>query len=327
MTKPKVVILGSFVVDLTGRAPHLPVPGETVKGSSFKMGPGGKGSNQGVAAQRAGAEVCMITKVGRDPFGRIALDNFINEKMDTSLVFEDEYYETGAALIMVDENSGQNKILVSLGACNNITPENMEAAGRGMERADFFLTQLETNMEAIEQGIDMAYKKGMKIILNPAPVQPVSDELLKKLDFITPNEIEASVLTGIDIKTKDDIRAAAEVFQNKGVKNVIITMGSEGSYARTRDEELFIPVIPVDPVETTGAGDAFNGGFVTALAEGMDFFKAAYIGNIAGCLSVTRLGTAPAMPYREEIDRYIKGFDSLSPVRVFSEGLPVPLMS
>lgn len=306
MNRRKITVLGSFVVDLAGRAPHLPVTGETVKGSSFKMGPGGKGSNQGVAAQRAGSQVTMITKIGKDTFGRLALESFKNEEMNTDFVFEDESRETGSALIMVDEHTSDNKILVVTGACGHITCDDIEAARDGIENADVFLTQLETNMDAVEKGIDIAHKKGIRIVLNPAPVQPVSDELLKKVDVITPNEIEASILTGIKIENDTDVRRAAEVFLSKGVKNVIITLGSRGAYARTKEKELFMPVIKVTPVDTTGAGDAFNGGFVTALAEGMDFFEAARFGSITGSLSVTKLGTAPAMPYRNEIDSLFK---------------------
>jgi ribokinase len=306
MEKVKITVMGSFVVDLTARTPHLPVTGETVKGSSFKTGPGGKGSNQGVAAQRAGADVTMITKVGKDAFGKIALYNFKNEKIDTRYIFEDENHETGAALIMVDETTGENKILVVLGACEHITDNDIETARYSLENTELFLTQLETNIDAVEKAIEIAYKKGVKIVLNPAPVQPISDELLKKIDILIPNEIEASILTGIKINNNSDIKRAADVFLQKGVKNVIITLGSSGVYARTKEKEMFIPAVPVKVVETTGAGDAFNGGFVTSLAEGKDFFEAVKFGNIAGALSVTKLGTAPAMPYRDEIELYLK---------------------
>lgn len=302
MKKAKITVLGSFVVDLTGRAPHLPVTGETVKGSTFKMGPGGKGSNQGVAAQRAGADVTMITKVGQDTFGKLALDNFKNENMDTRFIFVDESYETGAALIMVDENTSDNKILVISGACEHISDEDVEKARRNIEDADVFLTQLETNMEAIVKSIDIAHNKGVTTVLNPAPVQPVPDDLLKKVDIIIPNEVEASILTGVKIETDDDVRKAAEVFLSKGVKMVVITLGSKGVYACTKEAEKFIPSIPVKAVDTTGAGDAFSGGFVTAIAEGKDFFEAVEFGNAVGALSVTKLGTAPSMPYRFEID-------------------------
>lgn len=306
MKKPRITIMGSFVVDLTGRAPHLPITGETVKGTSFKLGPGGKGSNQGVAAQRAGAEVTMITKVGKDTFGKVAIDNFKKENMDTSFIFEDEEHETGAALIMVDENTSENKILVILGACENFTDKDIAAAKESIENADIFLTQLETNVDAVEKVIDIAYKKGVKIVLNPAPVQQIPDEVLRKIDIITPNEVEASILTGVKIENMEDAKKAADVFLSKGVKNVVITLGSKGAYVRTKDNERCIPPIPVKPIDTTGAGDAFNGGFVTALAEGKDIFQAAEFGNIVGALSVTKLGTAPSMPYREEIEAYLK---------------------
>ena len=291
---------------LTARTPHLPIPGETVKGSLFKMGPGGKGSNQGVAAQRAGAEVTMITKVGKDTFGKIALDNFKKENIDTKYIFEDENYETGAALIMVDENSYENKILVVLGASEHITDKDIENVRNSLESAEIFLTQLETNVDAVEKAIEIAYEKGVKVVLNPAPVQPISDELLKKIEVITPNETEASILTGVMINGSEDVRKAADIFLQKGVKNVIITLGSKGVYARTKEKETFIPAIKVEAVDTTGAGDAFNGGFVTALAEGKDFFEAVKFGNITGALSVTKIGTAPAMPYRQEIESYIE---------------------
>jgi len=304
--KVNITVMGSFVVDLSARTPHLPITGETVKGSLFKMGPGGKGSNQGVAAQRAGAEVTMITKVGKDTFGKIALDNFKKENIDTRYIFEDENYETGIALIMVDENSYENKILVVLGASEHITDRDIENVRNSLESAEIFLTQLETNVDAVEKAIEIAYKKGVKIVLNPAPVQPISDELLQKIDVITPNETEASILTGVMIKDSEDVRKAADVFLQKGVKNVIVTLGDKGVYARTKGNEMFIPAIKVKAVDTTGAGDAFNGGFVTALAEGKDFFEAVEFGNIAGALSVTKIGTAHAMPYRQEIESYIE---------------------
>jgi ribokinase len=247
----------------------------------------------------------MITKVGNDTFGKVALDNFKNENMDTKFIIVDEKHETGAALIMVDENTSENEILVLSGACGYISDEDVEAARGSIENTELFLTQLEINMDAIEKAVDVAHKKGVKTVLNPAPVQPVSDELLKKIDIIIPNEVEASILTGIKIENNDDVRKAAEVFLNKGVKEVIITLGSKGVYARTKDTEKFVPVMPVKAIDTTGAGDAFCGGFVTALAEGKDFFKAVEFGNVVGALSVTRLGTAPAMPYREEIEKYL----------------------
>ena len=301
----KIVILGSFVVDLTSRAPHLPVPGETVLGTSFKMGPGGKGANQGVAAKRAGADALMITKVGDDVFGRMAIENFDKEGFDTDYILIDDERETGTALIMVDEQTGQNKILVVGGACANFEDEDFVRIEPALKGADILLTQLEINMDAIERAIDIAHRAGADIVLNTAPVQPVSDEMLSKVTYVTPNEVEASLLTGVDIKSPEDAAKAAKVFFDKGIRGVVITLGEMGVYVSDGSREELIPPYRVDVVETTGAGDAFTGAFVTALAEGMDIFEAARFGNAGGALSVTKLGTAPAMPYRNEIDAFL----------------------
>jgi ribokinase len=301
----KVVVLGSFVVDLTSRAPHLPVPGETVLGTRFKMGPGGKGANQGVAAKRAGADVIMITKVGEDAFGRMAIDNFSREGFDTDYILTDSERETGTALIMVDDATGQNMILVVGGACANFTDADMQRIAPTITSSDILLTQLEINMDATEKAIDMAHSAGVDIVLNTAPVQPVSDELLAKVTYITPNEVEASILTGVDIKQPSDAAEAAKVFFSKGVRGVVITLGERGVFVSDGSKEELIAQHRVDVVETTGAGDAFTGAFVTALAEGQNIFAAARFGNAAAALSVTKLGTAPAMPYRADIDAFL----------------------
>ena len=304
MKKGKVVVFGSFVVDLTSWGKHLAVPGETVKGSTFKMGPGGKGSNQGVAASRAGADVTLVTKVGNDVFGKVALDFYKKENMSTQYVFIDEKKETGTALIMVDEESGQNQILVVSGACDNITDQEIMKAEQLIDEADILLLQLEINMDAIAKVINMAHAKGKQIVLNTAPAQKLPDSLLKKLDIVTPNEIEAGILTDMKVETEDDAQKAAQILLNKGVKSVVITMGKNGVFVMTLDRKEFIPSMKVKAIDTTGAGDAFNGGFVTALSEGKDIFEAARFGNIVGALSVTKVGTAPAMPYRKDIDGF-----------------------
>jgi ribokinase len=306
MKKDKIVVFGSFVVDLTSWAKHLAIPGETVKGSSFKMGPGGKGSNQGVAASRAGADVTLVTKVGNDVFGNIALDFYKKENMNTQFVFVDQEKETGTALIMVDEHSGQNQILVVSGACDNITEQEIMKTEQLIDEASIILLQLEVNMDAIEKVIDMAHAKGKMIVLNTAPAQKLPDSLLKKVDIVTPNEIEAGILTDMKVETEEDAQKAAKVLLNKGVKSVVITMGKNGVFVMTPDRKEFVPSMKVKAVDTTGAGDAFNGGFVTALSEGKDIFEAARFGNIVGALSVTKVGTAPAMPYRAEIDAFVQ---------------------
>lgn len=300
--KKKVVVFGSFVVDLTGRTPHMPVPGETVLGSSFKMGAGGKGSNQAVAAHRAGADVTLVTKVGKDVFATVATDFYKNEQMDLSYILEDEEKETGCALILVDEKSAQNEIVVISGACGNITSEDVERCRGLIESADILLLQLEINFDALYKVIDIAHAAGVKVILNPAPAAALPDEVMKKIDLVTPNETEAQILTGVTIQNEEDAKKAAKVFMEKGVKEVVITLGSMGAFAMNHEKAELIGRLSVEAVDTTGAGDAFNGGFVMALAEGMDLFTALRYGNVTGALSVTKYGTAPAMPTRAEID-------------------------
>ena len=305
MGKP-IVVFGSFVVDLTSRSAGLPVPGQTILGSSFKMGPGGKGSNQAVAAHRAGADVTLVTKVGKDVFGKVATDFYKSEGMNVDYILEDDVRETGVALILVDENSAQNEIVVVPAACSNITMEEVEKCRSLIENASILLLQHEINFDAQYAVIDIAHKAGVKIVLNPAPATEVPDEILKKIDIVTPNETEAQVLTGVEVKNLEDAEKAAKVFLDKGVKNVVITMGSLGAFATDGVKSELLPRLSVNAIDTTGAGDAFNGGFVMALSEGKDLFGALRYGNATGALSVTKLGTAPAMPKREEIDAMVK---------------------
>lgn len=303
--KKKVTVVGSFIVDLMARTPHLPKPGETVKGLSFKMGPGGKGSNQAIAAKRANCDVTFISKVGSDEFGDMALNTFKNEGLDTQYIFKDENLETGTALIMVDDCTSQNEIVVTSGACDNITKENLEICKQAIENSDILLTQLEINRDAIETTIKLAHENNSTIILNPAPVQEISDEILKLVDIITPNEVEASILTGHEVITVEDAKIAATKFQEKGIKDVVITLGKQGVYVKSGNEDKFIESYKVNAVDTTGAGDAFNGGFVTALSEGKDIFEACKFGNALAALSVTKIGTAPSMPMRKDIEALI----------------------
>jgi len=302
----KVVVFGSFVADLTGRGKRFPLPGETVLGSSFKSGPGGKGSNQAVAAHRAGADVEFITKLGEDTFGSMARDFYAAEGMSTDKLLTDKEVATGGALIMVNEETSQNEIMVILGSCDNITAQDIESRRDTIESADLLLLQMEINPDALEYIIRLAHEKNVCIILNPAPAQPLSDELLAMLDTVTPNETEAFTLTGVKVETVEDARQAAAVFMSKGVRNVVITLGDKGVYVTDGKREERYERIPVQAVDTTGAGDAFNGGFVKKLADGKDIFEAARYGNCTGALSVTKRGTAPAMPYAEQIEELYK---------------------
>jgi len=298
----RVVVFGSYVTDLTSRSAGLPLPGQTLIGTSFKSGPGGKGSNQAVAAFRAGADVKLVTKIGDDIFGKAALDFYTKEGMDTSWILTDPDKETGAALIMVDEQSAQNEIVVIPGACGNITEADVEQARPLIESAELLLLQLEINFDALQRVIDIAHDAGVTVVLNPAPAATLPDEVLRKVDIIAPNETEAQVLTGVAIKNEQDAQRAAAVFMEKGIKQVVITLGYMGAFATDGQRSEIVPRITVDAVDTTGAGDAFLGGFLTALSEGRDLFGALRFGNATGALSVTKRGTAPAMPHRAEID-------------------------
>lgn len=307
MTTPTVVVLGSFVVDLMCRTPHLPARGETVFGGPFKMGPGGKGSNQAVAAARAGASVTFITKLGKDEFGDMARRTFHQEGFPDRFIYESPTHETGAALIMVEDGTAENAITVSVGACNHITDAEVDAAESTIAKAKIFLTQLETNLSATYRGLAIAQRHKVPAVLNPAPVQPLAESAYVGLDYFTPNETEASKLSGIAVATAADADRAADVFLKRGVKNVLITLGAQGVYVKNAKLAQLIPAYNIGkPVDTTGAGDAFNGGFAAALAEGQDLLSAARFGCAVAGLSVTKVGTAPAMPRRADIDALMK---------------------
>lgn len=306
--KGKISVFGSFVVDLAFRTPRLPVKGETIKGISFQIGPGGKGSNQAVAAKRAGANVNMITRVGKDALADLAFSSFEKEGIEMDYVFQDDEVKTAAAAIIVDDVTGENQIVVSLGACLHFTREEIESVRCVIEQSDYLLVQLEANLDAIEHVIHIAHETGVKIILNPAPAVHLSDSILKIVDIITPNETEAAILADMDVKTafqKENIKKAADILLNKGIKTIVVTMGEKGALLKTNEREKVFKPMQVEIVDTTGAGDAFNGGLVTALAEGNTLDEAIRFANIVGALSVTRNGTAPAMPYREEIERFL----------------------
>lgn len=300
-----VTVFGSFVVDLMGRGKKLPVPGETVKGDFFKSGPGGKGFNQGVAAHKAGANVNMITKLGKDDFANVAIDAMNEISLPTDYVFYSESQPTGIALIMVEDTGSENQILVVPGACDDINHSDIESVRKQIIESDYLLTQLETNIDSIEKVIDIAYENKVKVILNTAPIQPVSDEVLSKTYIVTPNEVEAEIITGVKITDLESAKRAAAVFKEKGVSNVIITLGSKGVFVSADGYEEIVPAYKVYAVDTTGAGDAFNGGFLAALSEGKSIYEAVIFGNVVGALSVQKIGTTPAMPTREEINKFI----------------------
>jgi ribokinase len=303
--KPRITVVGSFMMDLMSKTPRLPVPGETVMGGPFKMGPGGKGSNQAVAAARLGAQVTIVVSLGTDYFGDIAYANLEQEGIDTRFVKSVDKAHTGAALIMVDDAKAENMIVVASGANELLTPEDVDAAADAMTGADFLVLQLEVPLETVEYTAQLAATRGVPLILNPAPARPLSPALLERVRLLTPNETEAELITGVPVTDIQTAEAAAKRLVGWGVKEAIITLGAKGALVATAEGCTHVPGFQVDVVDSTGAGDAFNGGLAVALAEGKTLLDAVRFSNATAALSVTRVGTAPAMPRREEVLRLL----------------------
>lgn len=313
----KVIVLGSFVVDLMGRADHIPVEGETVKGDFFRAGAGGKGSNQAIAAYRSGGDVALITKVGKDLFSHYALDFYKSEGMDTRFVYQDENLPTGIALILVSNTTSQNSILVVSGACGNITKREVEKAKEVLQEGKVLLCQLETNLDVIPEAVDFIHKNGGMAILNPAPAHPgLEESFVRKFDLVTPNETEAEALSGVKVINRTSAEKAAEKIQQMGVRDVVITLGKSGSLLKRKGKPAVIfPPIPVKVLDTTGAGDAFNGGLASAIAQGDSLEEAMFFATVVASLAITKLGTAPAMPTKVQIGAFLKDFDKKAYMR------------
>jgi len=303
-----VCILGIFVADLTFVAPgNLPRPGETVLGKDFRIGPGGKGSNQAVAARRAGAEVSLIAKIGNDTFGDMAHELYASEGVSDKALIESNTQPTGAAGIYLSEASGENAIIVTPAAAGAITVSEVQAAAEHIERAKVFLTQFEVPLSVAETGLRLAKAAGVQTVLNPAPAAEVDASLWSFVDIATPNENEAEAISGQTVRSPEDAAAAARFFLDHGVGAVVITLGANGAYLMSDKHDLHVPAMQAGPVvETTGAGDSFNGAMAAALAEGQSLEDAVRFGNAAAALSVTRPGTAQSMPQRVDIDRLVQ---------------------
>ena len=297
----KIIGPGSLNVDVTGYAPHLPVDGETVKGTAIRVSPGGKGNNQMTAAHRAGSEVYIIGYRGSDMMGQIMAAHFAAEGMSEKYVCIDPNGDTAGALIEINEGDAQNRIIVALSPNENVDRAHVLAAEEDYATCDAVLTQFETPNEADLASKELAANYGKPFILNPAPFVPVPDGLFDGVDFVTPNETEAEQFTGVKVDTVEDCRKAAAKFFEMGVKNVIITLGVRGAFFTDGEREILVPSLKVKAVETTGAGDAFNGGLATAIAEGLPMETALQFATCTAALSVTRLGSSQSMPRREEI--------------------------
>jgi len=299
--RPRVTVVGSFNQDLVAVTPRMPVKGETILGGPFHRGPGGKGANQAVAAARLGADVTMVVKLGRDPFGDLAEQNLVNEGIQTNYVIRTDETHTGAALIFVDA-AGENMIVVCGGANDLMMPQDVDRARQAIVEADILVVQLEIPMETVEHAVRMAHDASVKVLLNPAPGRQLSAELLSRVDILTPNETEAQIITELSVENLGEAKAAARALLASGVGVAVITLGAVGALIVTSDEVEHVPGRKVKVVDTTGAGDAFNGALAVALAEGKGLPEAVAFANAAAALQVTKLGTAPAMPYRNEVE-------------------------
>lgn len=282
------------------KSSKLPAAGETIIGGDFLMNAGGKGANQAVAAARLGGLTTFITKTGQDIFGEQATKNFQQEGIDTRFIATDRNKPSGVALIMVDEK-GENCISVALGANATLDDGDIDRASAQIKSSSLLLMQLEIPLNTVAYAANLASKAGVKVVLNPAPAQELPDRLLESLYLITPNETEAEMLTGIRVFDEVSANEAAEVLKSKGVKNVIITMGASGAFVSSDSQELLIPAPKVKAVDTTAAGDTFNGALAVALAEQKSLIDAVAFANKAAALSVTKLGAQASIPYRKDI--------------------------
>ncbi len=310
MKPAKILVIGSLNMDLVVTADRIPDAGETITGKQFDRFFGGKGANQAVSAARLGAQVTMLGRLGYDAFGREQLESLKEEGVDTRYISQDPHVASGVAFIIL-EDAGQNRIIVVPGANGACSPRDIDVAAGAMKRADMIVLQLEIPLSTVEYVIRMAADLGKKVILNPAPAQELPNDLYPAITVITPNESEASLLTGVTVSSKSTARKAAKVLLSRGVEHVVITLGSGGVYGCNQMGEFHIPAHSVKPVDTVAAGDAFSGGLAVALAEGKTLLSAAKMANAAAAIAVTRPGAQPSMPTRAEVEQFLDEEDAV----------------
>lgn len=303
MSQSRITVVGSYNTDLVTFTPRMPQPGETILGKGFKTGPGGKGSNQAVAAARLGAQVTFIGRIGEDMFGQMALDVWEKENMDTTHVIRDADHPTGVATILVDD-AGENMIVVASGANWQLSPQDVEHAEAAIARSHVLLAQLETPLETVVRALQVARQHGVQTILNPAPGQPLSQDVLALVDIITPNQTEAEIITGV---SSQDAESAALALRKHGANTVVLTLGSKGVLLCDENGTQRFPAFKVETVvDTTGAGDAFNGGLAVALAEAQPLANAIRFASAAAAISVTRPGATDSLPTRQEVEAWLQ---------------------
>lgn len=306
MTKPYITVVGSSNTDMVVKADRLPGPGETILGGTFYMNPGGKGANQAVAAARLGGNICFICKTGNDIFGKQSLQLFKEEGINTSYIISDTNLPSGVALITVDKD-GENCIVVASGANAALLPLDLLPAGELISRSAMILMQLEIPIETVSHVAAFAFEKNIPVILNPAPARMLPDNLFNYISILTPNKKEAEMLTGIRIVNIQSAEEAAQKIVEKGVKTAIITLGSEGALVLHNNVFTQIPACLVNTVDTTAAGDTFNGALAVALSDGMNITEATAFGCKASAISVTRMGAQASIPFKWEVDAFMIG--------------------
>lgn len=304
--KPSIVVIGSSNTDMTVRLDRLPRPGETLLGGEFTTSAGGKGANQAVAAARVGGEVTFVARVGRDLFGDEAVAGFQRDGINTEFVFRDPRAPSGVALIFVARD-GENCIAVAGGANQRLSPADVKRARPAIAKASVVVLQLETPLETVESAVQFAARVGVRVILNPAPARALPDRLLARASILTPNETEAERLTGIAVTDNTSASRAAAKLLRTGAQAAIITLGARGAWVATPDRQELVPSFAVNALDTTAAGDVFNGALAVALAEEKPLLEAVRLANAAAAISVTRLGAQRSAPRRREVAAWLTG--------------------
>ncbi len=304
----RVTVIGSFNADITAYTPIFPRDGESIHGNSVEISAGGKGSNQATAVHRIGADLTLVTKVGNDFFANLAYEHYNSEGIGTEYVFRDDKCSTGAAVIEVNAQTGENRIIVAAGANMTLSETEINNVADIIAASDVLLMQYEVTKESIVSAKRIADENGVAVVINPAPYCEMPEGFLKGVECITPNETEVHFLTGVEVNTAEDAQLAAERLHNMGIKNVVITLGKRGAYYSGTDGRMMVPSIPALAVDTTGAGDSFNGAMCVYIAEDIannrkpDYLHAVRMGNCTGSLSVRKKGASKAMPYRQEVE-------------------------